>query len=111
MHKTMAMLTLLSLGICAAPAALALDRGYWVVVGNLPQENIEPAAQAAIEAKAARCGFKTFNDFSMKFGFQSGYVSFVLGAYATKAEAKSVLAAVRRCVPDAYVKQGAYLGE
>jgi len=96
--------------LCIATAH-ALDRGYWVVVGNLPRENIDPSAQTAIETKAAKCGFKTFNDFSAKFGFQPGFISFVLGAYATRAEARTALAAVRRCVPDAYIKQGAYLGE
>jgi hypothetical protein len=109
MKKRLFAVALLSLSLHLP--SFALDRGYWVVVGNLPQENIEPADQAAIEAKAAKCGFKTFNDFSMKFGFQSGYVSFVLGAYATRGKAKAVLTAVRRCVPDAYIKQGSYLGE
>lgn len=56
-------------------------------------------------------GFKTFNDFSVKFGFQPGFISFVLGAYATKGEATSILAGIRRCVSDAYIKQGAYAGE
>lgn len=92
-------------------SASALDRGYWVVIGNLPQDDIDPAAQSAIEAQASRCGFAAFNDFSAKFGFKPGYIAFVLGAYATKAQANAVLKRVRRCVPDAYVKQGAYSGE
>lgn len=91
--------------------ATALDRGYWVIVGNFPQDEINPAAQRRIEARAAHCGFEAFNDFSFKFGFKPGYMVFVLGAYATKSEAKAVLGAVRRCVPDAYIKQGVYSGE
>lgn len=96
---------------CLTTQALALDRGFWVIVGNFPQDEINPAAQRRIESRAAHCGFETFNDFSFKFGFNPGYMVFVLGAYATKSEAKAVLNAVRRCVPDAYIKQGAYSGE
>jgi hypothetical protein len=91
--------------------ASALDRGYWVIIGNLPQDDIDPAAQEEIQSQASQCGFEAFNDFSFKFGFKPGYIAFVLGAYATKAEANAVLKSVRRCVPDAYVKQGAYSGE
>jgi len=76
------------------PSAWALDHGYWVVVGNLPLGRYTDPAQEAIEARAARCGFKTFNDASEKFGFQSGFESFVLGAYSTRAEAKAVQTAV-----------------
>jgi hypothetical protein len=79
MKKIVLATALLSLVHAAAPAS-ARDRGYWVVVGNLPQDNIDASAQSAIEARAGRCGFKTFNDFSMKFGFAPGFVSFVLGA-------------------------------
>ena len=108
----MRLLLAVSVIICSlASPGLALDRGYWVVIGNLPQDDIDPAAQSAIEARASKCGFEAFNDFSSKFGFKPGYIAFVLGAYATRAEANAVLGRVRRCVPDAYVKQGAYSGE
>lgn len=96
---------------CSISPAIALDQGYWVVVGNLPENTADLAAHDTIEANARKCGFKTFNDFSLKFGFKPGYESFVLGAYATRGEAKAVLASVQRCVPDAYIKRGAYLGE
>ncbi|MBB4102426.1 SPOR domain-containing protein [Allorhizobium borbori] len=98
------------LSICS-PAS-ALDHGYWVVVGNmLPDQVIGGKTQNAIQAKIGRCGYEPFNDFSFKFGFKPGYITFVLGAYATKAEANAVLKSAKSCVPDAYIKYGAYAGE
>lgn len=91
--------------------AFALDSGFWVVVGNMQQDETNPAVSSRIHAKIGRCGFQAFNDFSSKFGFVPGYIVFVLGAYASRAEAQAVLQQARRCVPDAYIKRGAYAGE
>lgn len=94
--------------------ALALDRGWWVVVASFPEEPWErqSADLAATTRKAARCGLKVFNDLSGKFrGFAPGSNVFVVGAFATKARALEQLRAAQRCFPDAYVKQGRHLGE
>ncbi len=65
-----------------------------------------------VNAAAAQCRVRTFNDFSGKFrGFAPGYNVFVLGAYAAQAEAERVAKAVRGCFEGAYVKYGEYLGE
>jgi len=89
-----------------------LLNGWWVVVGVLPLNNVRPEPSQALHRKIANCGFRAFNDVSSKFvGFVGGYEVYVLGAYAAKAEAAAVLAAAKRCVPDAYIKQGHYLGE
>ena len=86
--------------------------GWWVVVGALPLDNLETEQTQALHRKMATCGFTAFNDISSKFvGFASGYEVYVLGAYAVKAEAAAVLVAAKRCVPDAYIKHGRYLGE
>ena len=82
--------------------ALALDRGWWVVVASFPEEPWErqSADLAATTRKAARCGLKVFNDLSGKFrGFAPGSNVF------------EQLRAAQRCFPDAYVKQGRHLGE
>ena len=67
--------------------------------------------RARVEAAAARCGFRTFNDFSEKFGFAPGYNAFVIGAYPARGDADGIAAVVRKCIPDAYVKFGKYAGE
>jgi hypothetical protein len=100
---------------CASHAALAqqVDDGWWVIVGSFPETSERMEADfERVNAAAGRCGFATFNDFSGKFeGFAPGYNVFVIGAYASKADAEGVLRLVRPCVPDAYLKRGRYLGE
>jgi hypothetical protein len=90
------------------------DKGWWVVVGSFPTE--PPARMTGdyerTNAAVARCGFRTFNDFSDKFrGFQPGYNVFVIGAYPSRAGAERVASKVRGCAPGAYVRYGEYLGE
>ena len=43
--------------------------------------------------------------------FEEGYDVVVVGPYRTRQEADRVLARLRPCVPDAYLKRGRYLGE
>lgn len=88
-----------------------LDDGYWVIVGVTP-EGSGPVETASIHAKVKKCGFQAFNDFSGKFSnFTPGHIVYVLGAHETKREAQAIQREVRRCVPDAYIKQGRYAGE
>lgn len=97
---------------CAASARAELNNGWWIIVGVLPENNTNSRASEALHNKIGRCGFKAFNDWSWKFsGFAPGYTVYVLGAYGTKAEANSILASAKKCVPDAYIKQGTYAGE
>ena len=90
------------------------DSGWWVIVGSFPTE---PAARMIhdlrrTEAAAARCGLRTFNDFSGKFrGFDPGYNVFVIGAYPSRAEAERIRATAKKCIPEAYVRWGQYAGE
>jgi hypothetical protein len=109
MLKYLAVLILLS--VASTCHAAALWDGYWVVVGNVPEDNTDMATQNGFRLRAAKCGYEVFNDFSVKFGFKPGYQVFLIGAYATKAEAKVVMSKVRSCIPDAYIKKGAYSGE
>lgn len=98
--------------LASSPAIALLDRGWWVVVGVMPGENFDNAAADRLHARIRGCGFEAFNDFSNKFaGFADGFTVFVLGAYPTKKEAETILREARKCVPDAYIKQGRYLGE
>ncbi len=102
--------------LCAANPAPAknLDKGWWVIVASFPTEPYQrmQSDSEAVRAAAARCGVKTFNDFSGKFrGFAPGYNVFVLGAYPSKTHANDIANAVRRCFEGAYVKYGEYLGE
>lgn len=111
----------LAVCLCALPLggaqAAALDSGWWVILGSIaaPGNNYTPRVEAAArraEAAARRCGLRPHQDFSSKFrGFVPGYVVVVVGAFGSQSQARSVLAQARRCVPDAYIKQGAYAGE
>ena len=100
--------------LATAAAAQQRSAGWWVVVGSFPTE---PPARMLndlrrVEAAAARCGFRTFNDHSSKFsGFKPGYNVFVIGAYRSRADAEHVRAGVRSCFPTAYLRQGNYAGE
>lgn len=104
----------LGLSLLSSGARAELDEGWWVIVATYP---IDPPERQQgdferVEAQAARCHAETFNDFSGKFtGFARGYNVFVVGAFATQAEAQRKLATLKPCFPDAYIKQGRYRGE
>lgn len=94
--------------------ASALDEGIWVVAGSfrdVNNANFQSAAVARATAAVRRCGLSPFNDFSGKFMFEEGYDVVVVGPYRTRQEADRVLARLRPCVPDDYLKRGRYLGE
>jgi hypothetical protein len=106
--------TLIASGAISASSQTTalLDRGWWVIVGVMPGTDFDTAAADRLHARVRQCGFEAFNDFSNKFtGFAEGFTVFVLGAYPTKKEAETILRKARKCVPDAYIKQGRYLGE
>lgn len=86
--------------------------GWWVVVGATQGTLFNDRGAKLIHARIGRCGLTAFNDFSEKFtGFAPGLTVFVLGPYSSRGEAMAVQSAARHCVPDAYIKQGRYLGE
>ena len=88
--------------------------GWWVVIGSFPAENTAAMVTEVreVSAAAARCGLQSFNDFSSKFrGFRPGFNVFVVGPYRSRADADATATVARRCLPDAYVKYGEYLGE
>lgn len=108
----------MALCLCVLPLGGAqADSGWWVILGSIaaPGNNYTPRVEAGArraEAAARRCGLRPHQDFSSKFrGFVPGYVVVVVGAFSSQSKAKSVLAQARRCVPDAYIKQGTYAGE
>jgi hypothetical protein len=109
-------LCLYSLPFDSAQAAL-LDSGYWIVLGSIAalDNNFTPRVEAEvgrIELAARRCGLQPFQDFSSKFrGFSPGYSVVVVGAYNSRLEAERVLLQARRCLPEAYIRRGAYAGE
>lgn len=112
-HK---LLTLFAAIAMAWPQSAVAMRhnGWWVIVATYPStpESRQSGDVREVERKAAPCGINPFNDLSTKFrGFAPGYNVFVLGAYANQAQATTKAAAVRKCFPDAYVKQGDYMGE
>lgn len=112
-----AMALCLSIPPLGGPQAATLDSGWWVILGSIPtpHNNFTPQVEAKarrVEAAARRCGLEPFLDFSSKFrGFSPGYSVVVVGAYGSRSRARGVLAQARRCVPDAYIKQGVYAGE
>lgn len=107
-----ALFSILLVAYCAIPARAEVNSGWWVIVGVLPEQNPDPTASERLHKRIARCGLQAFNDWSWKFsGFASGYTVYVLGAYSSKAEAIVTLTSAKKCVPDAYIKQGAYAGE
>lgn len=114
MLRTILATLVVSVALAAPGMAQELDDGWWVIVATYPTTPPERQQDdvARTTALAARCGAETFNDFSSKFkGFAPGYNVFVVGAYATSAEAKDKLETLKPCFPDAYVKRGRYLGE
>lgn len=101
-------------GAAGAQAQLLRDSGWWVVVASPP--DLPPAQADAkrreILGRMRPCGLKPYYDFSSKFsGFRPGLMVYVLGAYATRAEADYVREAASACSPAAYLKQGRYAGE
>lgn len=94
--------------------AEALDEGVWIVAGsfrNPDYANFQTEAVARATAAVKRCGLQPFNDFSGKFGFAEGFDVVVVGPYRERHQAERILARLRPCVPDAYLKPGRYLGE
>lgn len=86
--------------------------GWWVVYGSVKQGVNDPRVFNAMQKKLRPCGIEPFNDFSFKFsGFATGLEVYVSGAYPSKSEAALVLKGVKRCAPDAYIKQARYAGE
>jgi SPOR domain len=105
----------LTLFLSAAGLVVAQQAsGWWVVIASFSAENtLAMAAEfQQVNAAAARCGLRVFNDFSAKFrGFRTGYNVFVIGPYPSRDAAIDALTVTKRCVPGAYVKYGEYLGE
>ncbi|WMT72394.1 hypothetical protein [Bradyrhizobium sp. Ash2021] len=94
------------------------EAGWWIILGSIDigrDNNITAESgrkREIVERAAAKCGYQAFNDYSMKFkGMASGYNVVVLGPYRSKSAAGNILESVRRCVPDAYVRQTEYAGE
>lgn len=99
---------------CLGLPAAALDEGLWVVAGsfrNPDYADFQTDAVRRATAAVKRCGLQPFNDFSGKFGFAEGYDVVVVGPFRGSPQAERVLARLRPCVPDAYLKPGRYLGE
>ena len=111
--------TLAAIGLAMAFAAKTVPayeraKGWWIIVGTFPTEpwQRQKTDYEWVEARAAACGLRTFNDFSGKFrGFAPGYNVFVIGAFATRPIANENLRLAKKCFPDAYVKYGEHLGE
>ena len=108
--------------ICLTLASLVLGTaafaeqgtGWYVVVGSFPEDNTARMAGDVqrISATMAKCGLTTFNDFSGKFrGFRPGFNVFVVGPYPRQDDANATVAVAKKCMPDAYVKYGEYVGE
>lgn len=107
-RTTLALLTILA---TASPAAAAQ---WWVILGSIPQDRIDlmDSMRKQVDAKAARCGYTTFNDFSAKFqGFTPGLNVYVAGPYPNRTQALANRGKLLPCFPDAYAKEGQYAGE
>jgi hypothetical protein len=97
----------------AAPDA-GMDKGWWIIVASFSAENVAEQHREFQEVNdaAARCGLRTFNDFSAKFtGFSPGHNVFVVGPYRTRSEAEHIRLVAKTCLPGAYLKYGQWLGE
>jgi hypothetical protein len=87
-------------------------KGWWVQLGALTPELATADQSDAIQKRAAGCGLRVANDLSAKFqGFRPGYKVFFVGPFQSRDAADRTAVVARRCVPDAYVKYGEYLGE
>jgi hypothetical protein len=90
------------------------EKGWWIVVGSFAAANTPGMAAEfqAVNDALARCGLRTFNDFSNKFvGFRSGFNVFVVGPYRNRGDAKHTLRVAKKCAPGAYLKYREYAGE
>lgn len=100
-----------------APANATNDRydGWWVVLATgSDAPDRQSNGGLVVDRIAARCGIRTFNDFSAKFvGFKPGYNAFVLlgSPYGSRDMAERNRRVVENCFPQAYVKKARYLGE
>lgn len=91
---------------------------YFVFVGATKSGATGPKGRE-IERAARKCGFNATSDFSFKFNGKEGMDVYFLEDYFSpevhgkkaKGKAEAVLAKVKKCIPDAYVKKTWYSGE
>lgn len=97
------------------PAAGSSNVGWWVVLAKGPgTPDRATNGGAIVDRSAAKCGIRSFNDFTDKFpGFEPGHNLHVLlgSPFGSKAVADNALKLATPCFPMAYVKHGSYLGE
>lgn len=93
--------------VSSTALAQSLPGGWFVVAGSYPYRAPEGAAlnAARVRMEAARCGFtvRTANSDQL-LDARPGLVVQVIGGYARRADAERAVAVLRRCIPDAYVK-------
>jgi hypothetical protein len=98
----------------AAPAQPdAPTRDWWIILGSYPEgaTTLEEGAEKTTEA-VRRCGLRPIRDQSANYdGFAPGYTILVLDAQTDRESAQQLLRQVRRCVRDAYLKQGRRVSE
>ena len=99
----------------ASESSQRSSEGYWVVVGSVGTDDPRAAgADDRIEATMRECRLTPFGDFTSTFSgfrFRPGLKVYVIGAFPTRAAAEVVLLQAQKCVPDAYIKWSAHVGE
>jgi hypothetical protein len=108
-----AMAAALALARVGQPHAQEWEWGYWVIAGSIHVEAKDRESAVAVIADGIEpCGYVTFSDLSAKFAlFEPGYTVAVIGPFKLEASAELARERIQRCIPDAYVKYGGYLGE
>jgi hypothetical protein len=109
MKKTL----LAALGLLAMTAtADAAMSGFWVIVGSYPQNLEQEAMDNSVRVirAANRCGYKpSVGSSDRMIGLKDGLIIQVIGPFGSRGEAEMIRDDVRRCVRDAFVKQGTYV--
>ncbi|MBX3577983.1 MAG: SPOR domain-containing protein [Rhizobiaceae bacterium] len=101
-------------GVTALSPTVAAAAEWYVVVGSFREtsSNAMQSADALMASVNRGCGGDIQWDYSVKFyNFQPGYLVVFSGPYGSKSRAERMLAQVRPCAPDAYVKSSRYAGE
>lgn len=97
--------------ICV-PAFTAPALADWVLVaGAVPRTQVAKAKRMARDV-SSRCGVQAIAfPSNLIDGFKPDLIVVVAGAFESRSRALAARTALRRCVPDAYIKQGSLMGE
>jgi hypothetical protein len=100
--------------VLATPAAAFQASGYFIIAGShyLNRPVSAKAGTIDVTSRAQDCGFGVNNRYSTDIdGLRPGLVVQTIGPYQSRASVDRALSKLKRCVPDAFVKETTVRGQ